>query len=458
MTHAPAAARLVDFFSSVKLTLVLLAALAVASILGTVVPQDLPAETYVLRYGPGLYSFFYYLNLFDLYHAAWFNALLGLLMLNLLVCSTKRLPATLRLARPVSGENVRPDFLKKQPLFGQAFLPGPLETVSKRAREVFGRRFGRLRRVEVGWGVLFLADRGAFSRFGVYVIHASLLFIMAGAVIGNLSGFEGRLDLAEGEAGDVVQGAEQTRLAFEVRLDRFQVSYYPNGAPSEYRSDLAILENGREVSHGSVRVNHPLTHRGVTFYQQTYQTEIQGGVGLRVLRRADGRSFDLEVQPYRPQPLPGEAGLLVVQEFAHEVEGAGGPAVRVLVRTGQGAEYGTWAFENRFPGPSGERRPYVFELTKYRVTSTSGLMVRQDPGVAVIFAGFGLLLAGFILTYLFSHQKLYLGLIEQEGGVLMLAGGSAHRGPASFQARLEAVLRRLEPGIPTGKETLDDPC
>lgn len=447
-----------DFFSSVKLTLVLLAALAIASILGTIVPQDLPAESYVLRYGAGLYTFLYYLDVFDLYHAAWFNALLGLLMVNLLVCSIKRLPATLRLVRPLSGENVRPDFLKKQPVSGQALLSGSLETVLPRARGVFGRRFGRLRQVDAAWGVLLLAERGAYARFGVYVIHASLVFIMAGAVIGNLSGFEGRLDLGEGETGAEVRGAVQTRLAFEVRLDRFRVSYYPNGSPSEYRSDLAILESGREVDHGTVRVNHPLTHGGVTFYQQTFQTEIQGKVGLRVLRRADGRTFDLEAQPHQPEPLPGEAGQFAVQAFAHEVEGEGGPAARILVRTSQGAEYGTWAFENRPGGASQAGEPFTFELTRYRVESFSGLMVRRDPGVGVIYVGFGMLLAGFVLTYLFSHHKLYLGLIEQEGGVLVLAGGSAHRGAASFQARIEVFLKRLEPGNSAGKETLDDPC
>lgn len=457
-TPRPASTRLVDALASVKLTLVLLAVLAVASMLGTVVPQDLPAEAYIRRFGPGLYSFFYYLDLFDLYHAAWFNVLLGLLMLNLLVCSIKRLPITLRLTRKATGGNIGPEFLKKQPASGRAFLSGSLEAAVSRAREVFEAGFGRPRRVDAGWGVLLLADRGAFSRFGVYVIHASLVLIVAGAVIGNLYGFEGRMDLAEGQAGSEVRGASLVALPFAVRLDRFLVAYYPNGAPSEYRSDLTVLENGQEVDRGSVRVNHPLNYQGVAFYQQSFDTAIVGAVGLRVVRRSDGRSFEVLAQSHRPQSLPDEGGVFVVREFAHQVNGLGGPAVRVLVRTEGGREYGTWAWAKPPREASPADEPFTFELTSFRVTSTTGLMVRKDPGIPVIFTGFGLLLAGFVLTYLFSHRKLYLGLIEQEGGVLVLAGGSSHRRPAAFQTQLETLLRRIEPESPRSKETPHDPC
>src|SRR5262249_31740283 len=38
----------------------------------------------------------------------------------------------------------------------------------------------------------------------------------------------------------------------------------------EYRSDLIIYKNGRQVKSGSIIVNHPITYDGVTFYQSSF--------------------------------------------------------------------------------------------------------------------------------------------------------------------------------------------
>lgn len=41
--------------------------------------------------------------------------------------------------------------------------------------------------------------------------------------------------------------------------------------PKEYRSDLTILDQGREILRKSIKVNAPLTYKGVTFYQSSYE-------------------------------------------------------------------------------------------------------------------------------------------------------------------------------------------
>ena len=84
------------FFSSVKLTIVLLIILAVASIVGTLIPQMPQREIVDFARGlsPGLRKLFFFLDLFDLYHAPWFRMLLGCLTLNLVVCSLDRFPKT----------------------------------------------------------------------------------------------------------------------------------------------------------------------------------------------------------------------------------------------------------------------------------------------------------------------------------------------------------------------------
>ena len=61
-----------------------------------------------------------------------------------------------------------------------------------------------------------------------------------------------------------------------VRCDKFEVSFYDTGAPKEFRSDLAIIDKGREVLKDSIIVNDPLTYEGITFYQANYGNTLKG--------------------------------------------------------------------------------------------------------------------------------------------------------------------------------------
>jgi cytochrome c biogenesis protein len=82
-----------DFFNSVRLTIVLLAAIALGALLGTIIPQQEAAEAVSSRLHPVLLSVFQAFQLFDVYHSAWFTLLLVLLAAKLIACSLNRFPA-----------------------------------------------------------------------------------------------------------------------------------------------------------------------------------------------------------------------------------------------------------------------------------------------------------------------------------------------------------------------------
>ncbi len=60
-------------------------------------------------------------------------------------------------------------------------------------------------------------------------------------------------------------------LDFSIRCNSFAIDFYPNGMPKEYTSSLTVLENGREVLTKTIEVNDPLTYKGITFYQSSYE-------------------------------------------------------------------------------------------------------------------------------------------------------------------------------------------
>lgn len=185
--------------ASLRLTVPLLLGLALAAVFGTFAPLE-----------EGRYEIFY--------QRLWFRLLLGLLALNLSVCTVRSLRQRRRMLAaptfPVNGADLDPAWRA---------LPEGLDR---------DRAIARL--TTLGYRVTahpqgLLAQQGIGGRWGGTVVHLSLLLIMAGALLGG-AGFVGTRQLYVGhEATDYFDwGAQADRpLGFSLRLDHFEPVYYP---------------------------------------------------------------------------------------------------------------------------------------------------------------------------------------------------------------------------------------
>ena len=129
-------------------------------------------------------------------------------------------------------------------------------------------------RKETESDTLLFAQKGAWTRTGVYIVHASILVIFLGAIIGSLGGFKGSVVIPETMKKNRIflfGSGKPIDLAFEVRCNSFTIEFYPNGMPKEYTSSLTILENDREILTKEIEVNDPLSYKGITFYQSSYE-------------------------------------------------------------------------------------------------------------------------------------------------------------------------------------------
>ena len=88
---------LIKFLSSVRLAIVLIIIITIASIVGTLIPQHRSPAEYSDRYGQ-LGNLLIRLEFTNLYHSWWFLGLLVLFSLNILVCTLTRLTPKLRRA------------------------------------------------------------------------------------------------------------------------------------------------------------------------------------------------------------------------------------------------------------------------------------------------------------------------------------------------------------------------
>ncbi|MBC2745380.1 MAG: cytochrome c biogenesis protein ResB, partial [Desulfosarcina sp.] len=193
-----------NFFCSVKLTVVLLLSLALTSIIGTVIPQNQSPDAYLHAYGAFRYQLLSALGIFDMYHSWWFQGLLLLLTVNIVVCSIDRLSGSWKLI-----------FTRKPKVRAERFTrrSDARTLTDKRDAEelvnvyepLIARRYGYCTVTRSNDGAVIYGEKGRLSRLGVYIVHLSVIFMLIGGLVGSFFGFEGFVNIPEGEATDTIR-------------------------------------------------------------------------------------------------------------------------------------------------------------------------------------------------------------------------------------------------------------
>lgn len=403
----PAGERIWNFFASVKLSFTLLLVLAVTSILGTLIPQKESLSAYVQAYGETGTRVIQALRLNDMYHAPWFLLLLACLAVNLVICSLNRLPTTLKLM----AKEPQAD-LKRSPQTQESFtLAGAPPSHLERAQALLQKAVGQVATGQTDKASVLFAQKGAWSRLGVYVVHLSVIIIMTGAIVGNIWGFAGRMNINEGQTLDSItlDNGQERPLGFALRLEKFAVSFYEGGSmPSEFRSDVTFLDQGQTVMQAVLRVNDPAEYKGVDFYQASYGQNV-GRLEVNLVHGGQKRPVQLEHG--RWVELPGGAGkaiLLEARADIHMGEVYHGPAARIGYQVEGSEPMALTAFKAGAPFPA--RGPVSFEILDLVTVQYSGLSVKHDPGVWFIWVGCTLMVVGFFITFYCAHRKVWVRL------------------------------------------------
>ena len=442
--------RLWDFFCSLKLAVITLILLAASSILGTVIEQGKTPEEMAAKHGWSL-DFLKFLdqtlNAFDMYHSWWFLSLMGLFAVNLICCSIKRFPhvwKTVREPRLVADDGFFRTLSNVEEVVVQK---GSVIEVRDQVAAFLGAKFAPARITEQDGKVYLYAEKGAWSRFGVYVTHASILIIFIGAAIGNIWGFKGFVNIVEGGTVDqvFVRGKQEPYpLGFTVRCDDFQVSYYEGSRrPKEFSSKLAVLENGQEVLTKEIEVNDPLSYKGIVFYQSSYGPAGDATFSFRVRERASGNTFNVTAREGQHVDLPGGYSFAVTN-FAESYD-TFGPAVQMHINTPDGRHGNPFIVLKNFPDFDAQRGgDFIFSLLEFNQREYTGLQVAKDPGVWVVWFGCFLMVLGSCGAFFLSHRRLWAVIQPlDKKGVGVKLGGSAHRNQPAFALFFDSLRKDL---------------
>lgn len=430
--------------TSVNLTIFLLVFLAIASIVGTLIPQNESPAVYVQRYGYGTYQFLHSLSLVDLYHSGWYRLLLALLVLNLVVCTTDRLRHIWGIVFP-REKKIDEKTVLTRPGTRIVTSSATFSAVKTALRSTFSAKVGTPHETAFGSSTIFWQEKGRLTRLGVYAVHLSIILFYIAGIASSLGGFRTSLNLAEGEAAEQVPLPSTNvvyNLGFALRLDRFEALFYPTGQPKEYRSEVTILENGQPVFSGNIRVNHPLSYKGINFYQSSYG-RFPKSVALELKDRISGRTVPVTLPFGREVTLPDGLGTLRSLRFEPDVMNMG-PAVHMLLNSPQSGPMDFWVFKDNPDFGRTKRLPYRFLITEIKEGYYTGLQVSKEPGIAFVWAGSILMVLGILITFFMSHWKIWAVMETRDDRTIVTIGGQANKNKARLEERLDELYQHLQ--------------
>ncbi|MBF0516721.1 MAG: cytochrome c biogenesis protein ResB [Nitrospirae bacterium] len=459
------------FFTSVKLAVALFAVIALSSIIGTVVEQNSQPEKNIklftkmfgAAYAQTAYKTAASLGLTDMYHSWWFTGILICFAANLTICSIDKLPHI----RRIVNEPVKPIETKDFDKYGikkELAIDGNIETAKPAALEALKKP--GMHPIEAAAGspaskdIQLYAHSGRYSRYAVYVIHFSIIIILIGSVIGVTLGFSGYLTLPEGETSAVAytqEGAEHS-LGFSIRCDNFAVSFYgTSDMPKDYSSWLSVIENGKTVLKKTIGVNYPLKYKGYTFYQSGYgvvpKNNSKSLIILNITPKG-GKSEQISLAVGETFKIPGANSSGKVIAFSPALafdkndrpysytENMNNPAIYVEFTAEDKVRHSGW-IAKRYPQtwamPDGSKVELVHNWG-YQYT---GLQVRKDPGVWVVYAGCIFITIGLYSAFFLSHKKIWVLLQPEKSKVIIKIAAFTNKNKTGYEGVINSVFNRL---------------
>ena len=420
---------LLPLLADLRLAIVLLLAIAALSITGTVIEQGQTLEFYQTNYpaDPALFGFLSWKvilisGLDHVYRTWWFLALLIVFGASLTACTfTRQFPAL--------GAAQKWKYYTQPRQFQKLALSAEL---SETDLATLATGLTQKRYLVFQDGTQLYGRKGIVGRIGPIVVHASMLLILLGAILGAMTGFFAQEIVPSGEtfqirnifdSGPWAEG--QIPKDWSVRVNRFWIDYTPEGNIDQFYSDLSVLNlAGDEVDRKTIYVNEPLRHRGVTLYQADWgiaavQVKLNNSPVLQLPMQQlenDGPRFWGTWLPTKPDMSEG------VTLLASDLQGS------VLI------------YDNAGQLISTVRRGMAAEVNGVRlslvdVVGSTGLQIKADPGIPLVYAGFGLLMLGVVMSYV-SHSQVWA--LEQGGTVYV--GGRTNRAQVAFERELLTLL------------------
>lgn len=426
--------KILPILTDLRLAIILLLVIALFSVSGTVIEQGQLPAFYQSNYPehPALFGFLTWkviqvVGLDHVYRTWWFLSLLVLFGTSLTACTfTRQLPA-LKAAQKWK-------YYQEPRQFQKLALSAELEGVSLQSiTPILQQKSYRIFQEKDD---ILYARKGIIGRIGPIIVHIGIVAILLGGICGSMTGFMAQEMISSGDTFQVKNivdagawSSQDVLKDWSVRVNRFWIDYTPTGGIDQFYSDMSVLNNqGEEVNHEKIYVNKPLRYHGVVFYQTDWGiSSVQVRLNKSPIFQLPMAQLDTKGKgriwgtwiPTKPDLSEG------VSLLAKDLQGM------VLIYDAQGKLINTVRAGMSIPVNG-------VNLKIIDVIGSTGLQIKFDPGIPIVYTGFALLMLGVVMSY-FSHSQIW----ALQTGETLYIGGKTNRAQVAFEQEVLTILDQL---------------
>jgi cytochrome c biogenesis protein len=408
-----------------KFSILILALIAFASSFGSFIEQDEPQNFYEENYPleKPIYGFIsskiiLNLGLDHVYNTWWFLSLLLILGLSLIGCTlTRQFPLV---------ENSKEYFFRKQI---NSFLKLPFSIKLQNRfylKEIILLKLQKLNLFIYQKGDLIYGYKGLVGRISPILVHISLIIILMGSTLGAFKNFKAQEVLPKGEVFHIQNPLKIGRLTplpnLTTRVNDFWVEY-KNNKINQFYSNLSIIDNyGNELKNQTISVNNPIRFKDIDVYQSDWNL-----IGIRIKDIEKNKIYEYPVFQLNKNT---KAWITWINDSSKTLSVVFDQLENTFSIYNETGDF----VEIKNIGDSITKNYKLVDLLP-----STGLLIKYDPSIRLIYLGFGLLMLTTLLSYLpYTQFWVY------ENSKNIWIGSSTNRGKIQLEIEFENLIRETE--------------
>lgn len=411
--------------ADLRFAIFILLLISFCSIIGTIIEQDQSIEVYKNNYpltNPifGVLAWDQILKLgFDhVYKTWWFYTLLFLFGLSLITCTLLQQLPSLKIARRCQFFRTTGQFyrLKIFTILNNFSLNKIILKIQQSQYSIFQQKN------------TIYCYKGLIGRIAPILVHLSMILVLTGTIFGSLFGFKAQEVVPKTENFHIQNILTTGQLTVipkvSARINDFWITYTKNKTISQFYSDISILDaQGNEAYRKTISVNSPLIYKGVYYYQTDWSL-----IGLRF------QNLKNEILEY---PLLNfsnnqeKVWLTWISKDSSVLEGF------ILIIDNLEGYCSMYNEKGKFLGniELNEMTNFTNSLTLLEIISSTGLQIKTDPGIPMIYSGFFFLMVSTLISYTTYSQ---IWMIQKKRKLFI--GGTTNRAVFDFELEFFKII------------------
>ena len=417
---------LLKSIADLRFAIFILLVIASFSIIGTVIEQDQSIETYKVNY-PLTNPVFGFLSwdlilkfgLDHVYRTSWFIGLIIIFGASLLTCTFLQQVPSLKISRRCQFFRTPQQFLRLKNVkkIDSIFFSKILFSIKQKNYSIFQQKN------------IIYCYKGLIGRIGPVIVHFSMILILLGTILTALTGFKAQEIVPKTETFHIQNVLTNGPLTIipkaSARVNDFWITYSKQKIVSQFYSDISILNaNGNEIEQKTIYVNSPAKFNGLTYYQTDWNL-----IGIRIKNNANS------VIQYPLSDISNNRDKIWLSWIPKTAELTDGYTLLVNNLQGYGSIYGK---SGQFLGnvELNETSQVNSNLAFIDIISSTGLQIKADPGIPIIYSGFAFLMGSTLLSYVTYSQ---IWIVDEKQTIFI--GGNTNRATFDFELEFLDIVK-----------------